>query len=95
MTALVLACVAMALKDGVGTALVIAEARGRSVTAGALDAASDLATVLVTLAGAGAVIVHGWTWHTAGILAAMMLTSFAGTICWTQLATRWMPDEPR
>ncbi len=95
MGAVLLACAAMALKDCLGTCLVVAEARGRSVTAGALDAGGDLAAILVTLAGAGEIIVHGWTLHTATILAAMCTTSFCGTIVWTRLATRWMPNEPR
>jgi hypothetical protein len=86
--ALVLACAAMALKDSLGVGLVVAEARGRAWLAGVLDALSDLAIILVTLAGAGAVIVHGWTLRTGVILAAMMLTSFLGTAAWTRLARR-------
>ena len=93
MLAILLACGAMALKDMLGTFLVIAEARGRAVLAGALDAAGDLALILVTLAGAGAVIVHGWTVHTMIILAAMMATSFVGTLFWVRMGTRWMPEE--
>jgi hypothetical protein len=78
----------MAVKDALGVWLVIAEARGRAVLAGALDAGLDLANILVMLAGAGEVIVHGWTWRTIGVLAAMCVTSFAGTIVWTRIGQR-------
>jgi len=84
----------MALKDMLGTLLVIAEARGRAVLAGALDAASDLAMILVTLAGAGEVIVHGWTVHTASLLAAMMVTSFFGTLYWTRVGQKLGARNP-
>lgn len=96
MLSILLACASMALKDGLGTGLVVAEARGRSWLAGALDALGDLATILVTLAGVGAVILHGWTLHTIVLLAAMMLTSFLGTAAWTRVAQRIKaaPDPP-
>jgi hypothetical protein len=88
MVSILLACAAMAVKDALGTLLVVAEARGRSWLAGFLDAAGDLAFVLVTLAGAGAVILHGWTAHTVLLLAAMMLTSLLGTAMWTRFGRR-------
>lgn len=87
------AALSMALKDGAGTLMVIAEARGRAVAAGVLDAFGDLAQVLVVLFGAGQVIAHGWTWHTAGVLAVICVTSFVGTLFWTRLGTRLMPAE--
>jgi hypothetical protein len=95
MSAVLLACVAMAFKDAIGTLLVIAEARGRAVLAGVLDAAGDFAMILVTLAGAGEVIVHGWTTRTAAILAAMMVTSFFGTILWTWIGHRFVGQDAR
>lgn len=94
MITLVLAAVAMALKDALGTLLVVAEARGRGMLAGAMDATGDLATILVTLAGAGAVILHGWTLHTILLLSVMTVTSFFGTWFWTRQASRLMPDLP-
>lgn len=91
MIQILLAAVFMAVKDFIYTLLTVAEARGRSWTAAGLDAAGDLAGVGVTLYGAGLVIQHGWTAHTAAVLAVMVATSFFGTACWTRVATRWMP----
>jgi len=88
MLSLLFAALAMALKDALGTMLVIAEARGKSVLAGAMDAGGDIATVLVTLFGAGEVITHGWTWHTAAVLGVIAVTSFFGTIFWTRVGSR-------
>lgn len=90
---LVWAALAMALKDGCGTLLVIAQARGRAVLAGLLDAAGDLAQVLVVLFGAGQIIEHGMTGMSVAVLVTIMLTSFAGTVLWTRLGTRWMPER--
>lgn len=87
------AALSMAAKDAFGTLLVIAEARGRALTAAILDAVSDLAAVLVVLFGAGQVIAHGWTWHTGLVLAVICTTSFVGTLFWTRLGTRLMPAE--
>jgi hypothetical protein len=89
----VLAIGSMVFKDASGTLLVVAEAKGRSVLAGLLDASSDLATVVFTLVGAGSIIVHGWTLQTIGILLAMMVTSFFGTLFWTNVGKRIQGDE--
>lgn len=78
----------MAVKDALGTFLVIAEARGRSVLAGAMDALGDIAVVLVTLFGAGEIITHGWTLHTAEVLVVIVVTSFFGTLFWTRIGSR-------
>jgi hypothetical protein len=93
MIEIMLACVAMACKDAIYTGLVVSQARGYAVASGAFDALGDLASILVTLAGAGVIIVHGWTVHTVTVLAAMCVTSFFGTIVWTRTATRWMPNQ--
>jgi hypothetical protein len=85
------AALAMAAKDAFGTLLVIAEARGRTWLAGALDAAGDIAQVAAMVFGAGTVIVHGWDAHSIEILATMMAVSFFGTAFWTQLGRRIMP----
>lgn len=88
MLQIILACVGMAARDCLGTLLVIAEARGRAVMAGALDATGDLASILVTVVGAGEVITHGLTPHTIILLAAMTVTSFVGTTIFTKLGQR-------
>lgn len=87
------AALSMAAKDACGTLLVIAEARGHAVRAGLLDAAGDLAQVLVVLFGAGQIIVHGWDARSLETLATIMLVSFAGTIFWTKVGTRLMPER--
>lgn len=89
---LLYAALSMAAKDMCATLLTIAEARGKSLAAGALDAAGDLATVLVTLFGAGQIIVHGWDLRSIEVLIVICITSFFGTIMWTRLGTRLMPD---
>jgi hypothetical protein len=83
----------MIVKDAVGVLLVVAESRGRYWTAALFDALSDIATVGVTIYGAGTVLIDGWTLHTFAVLAAMMVTSFAGTAFWTRMSVRWMPVE--
>ena len=93
MWVLVGAALSMMAKDALGTWLTIAEARGKAVMAGALDAASDIAVILCTVFGAGQVILHGLTVRTLETLAVMLCVSFVGTICWTKLGTKWMPDE--
>lgn len=84
------AALAMACKDALSVGLVVAESKNRAVTAGVLDAGLDLASIMVTLAGAGAIILHGWTLHTLAILGTIMTVSFFGTIVWTRLSHRWM-----
>jgi hypothetical protein len=85
---LVWASLSMVLKDACGTLLVIAEARGRALLAGLLDAAGDLALVLTTLFGAGQVIVHGWDARSFEVLGVIMLTSLLGTTFWTRVGRR-------
>ena len=86
------AVLAMSLKDFLGTALMIAEARGRGWVAGFMDGLSDLANVVVNVVGAGAVILYGWNEKTILILAAMMVTSTLGTYVWVKLVTRILGD---
>lgn len=90
---LVWACLAMALRDCFATLLVICEARGRALLAGLLDAAGDLASILVTVLAAGQIILHGWSAHSIVVLAAVMLTSFAGTALWTRVGQRIEPSH--
>lgn len=91
MSTILLAIGSMVVKDAVGVLLVVAESRGRYWTAALFDALSDIATVGVTIYGAGTVLIDGWSAHTFAVLGAMMVTSFAGTAFWTRAATRWMP----
>lgn len=79
MLVLVWVALAMMAKDAIGSLMVLAEARGRAVLAGGLDAASDAATIVSTAFGAGEIIVHGWNLRAVEILAVMMATSFAAT----------------
>lgn len=79
------ACATMAVKDSLGTLLVIAEARGRAWLAGCLDAAMDRAADLSLVFGIGVVLLHGFTGETAVTLTAMSVTSIGVT----QVATRW------
>ncbi len=85
---LLYAVLSMALKDCAGTLLTVAEARGRAVLAGVLDATGDIATVLVTLFGAGQVVLHGWDTRSIEVLVAIMITSFCGTVIWTKVGRR-------
>lgn len=82
---LILVALSMLLKDAVGTIMVVAEARGRAILAGTLDAMGDLANVLCTVFGAGEIVLHGWGWAAVEILAVMMATSFVAT----SLSVRW------
>lgn len=93
MIAIVAAVVAMAARDAIGTLMTVAEARGRAKLAGILDAAGDLAGVICTVVGAGAVIKGGLTVHTVEVLGAMMFTSLVGTTYWTKLGRRIKPSE--
>lgn len=90
---LLLVAVSMAAKDGLATLLVIAEARGRHWLAGALDAAGDVAQVASMVFGAGEIILHGWGWRSAEILAVMVVTSFVGTAYWTWFGKRIKEQE--
>lgn len=90
MLTLLLACVTMAARDAIYTWLTIAEAHGRAVLSGLLDAAGDLAAFAVTVLGAGAILQDGWSGHTVAILAVMLATSFLTTTAATWAATRQM-----
>ncbi len=87
------AALSMCAKDGAGTLLVIAEARGRSVLAGALDALGDLALIAVTVTGAGQIIEHGVTGRSIAVVAVIVFVSFWGTLFWTRVGTRLMPED--
>jgi hypothetical protein len=82
------ACLSMAVRDSLATLLVVAEARGRAVLAGLLDAAGDIAGIAVMVLGAGEVIVHGLNAQTLAVLAALMVTSFFTTLAATTVGRR-------
>jgi hypothetical protein len=88
MIALLLACVSMAARDCIGTFLTVAEAKGRALLAGSLDALFDIATIATTVCGAGPVIRDGLTVHALLVIGSMLIVSFVGTTCWTTLARR-------
>lgn len=95
MGSILLACGAMAARDCVGTLLTIAEARGRAWLAGTMDAIGDLASIGVTVVGAGPVIQHGVTGHAVALIGAMLLTSLLGTTLWTTLGRRIGTKVPK
>lgn len=88
MLTILLAIVGMALKDALSTTLVVAESKGRAKLAGLMDGLGDLAGILVTYVGAGQVIEHGLTVHTALVLIALFITSVLGTAYWTAFNAR-------
>ena len=92
MGSILLACASMACRDCLGTFLTVAEARGRAVLAGVMDALGDLAMIAVTVLGAGPVIEHGVTAHSVLLIVCICVTSFAGTVLWTSLARRIQPN---
>lgn len=91
MLIVLLAVVGMAVKDGLGTFLVVAEARGRATLAGALDAAGDLVNyglgALITLA-----FLHQGRSSGLILLVAAATTSFFTTRWATTLSARYLPD---
>jgi hypothetical protein len=87
------AALAMALKDMLAVFLTIAEARGRAVLAGTCDALGDLANIAVVLCGAGQIIEHGLDGRSLEVLVVICCVSFCGTIVWTKVGTRLMPDR--
>lgn len=86
--ALPLGVIGMCLQDCCGTFLVVAESRGKARLAGVCDGLGDLASVLVTVAGVGSVLTNGFTWHTAVVIVAIVITSILGTTYWTGRANK-------
>lgn len=82
------AMVAMTVRDFLGVFLTVAESRGRAKLAGLMDALGDLASIGVTVLGAGPVIQHGVTPYTVVLVACICVTSFFGTVVYTRLANR-------
>lgn len=85
---LALAAGSMAVRDMLGTLLVVAEARGRAWLAGTLDALGDVAAVAVTVTAAGPVLARGLDRRSVAVLAVMCITSFLGTALWTRVGQR-------
>ena len=80
------AMLSMAARDCLGTYLTVAEARGRAVLAGVMDALGDLASLAVSYFGIDALITRGLDAHTILLLGCVCVTSFCGTTLWTRLA---------
>lgn len=87
------ACLSMAIRDALMTLLTISESRGRAVLSGVLDAAGDIAGVAVMALGAGQIIVHGVTFGSCLVLAAMAGTSFLTTMTVTYYGRRVEASE--
>ena len=85
---LVAAALSMAVKDFFATLLMIAEAEGRAVWAGVLDGASTLAGVVLTVLGAGTVILHGVDARSMAVIGAMLAADILGTPVWTTFGAR-------
>jgi threonine/homoserine/homoserine lactone efflux protein len=88
MLTILAACFSMFVRDGLGTMLTVAEARGQAILAGAMDAFGDIASIAVTYFGLDALLTHGLDAHTILLLACIFLTSFAGTTMWTKVSRR-------
>lgn len=86
---LILVALAMAVRDVLGTLLVVAEAKGRAVAAGTLDSLGDIAQTLCTVFGVGEIIVHGFGLEAGLILLVMCVTSFVTTLCATIYGRQW------
>ncbi len=83
--------VAMAITDVLGTSLVIAEARGRSVLAGSLDALSDISRLIYTAFGVRALDQLNTT---SGVtLLVVCCTSFVATTITTKIVHRITVDK--
>lgn len=89
--ALLAIAAAMAVTDVIGTALVIAEARGRAWTAGALDAAGDVSRLIYTALGVKAL--DDWGHGGPVTLTVVCLTSLVATTATTRLVHRWTSER--
>lgn len=94
---LLIACLAMTLKDALGTGLMLSESRVRVWLAGAFDAGSDWANFIVNAYTAVPLYIHGWTLHNILVLGAVSATSFGGTALWTRVGDRLIPkgNQPK
>lgn len=88
MLTILIACVSMAFKDMTGTFLTVAEARGESWLAGALDTLYDLASIGTYGITGTEVIKHGVSATSVITIAALCVTSFFGTTLWTHIGQR-------
>lgn len=92
--ALPLGVIAMMAQDACSVYLTVAEARGRARLAGVCDGLGDCASVLVSVAGVGSILVNGFTVDSAIVLAAIVCTSIGGTWFWTRRASRMKVELP-
>jgi hypothetical protein len=89
--ALIAIALAMGITDVLSTALVIAEARGRGVLAGSLDAAGDVSRIVYTALGVHALDQLNST--SAVTLLVVCATSFVVTTFATRIVSQWLPDH--
>ena len=88
----VLAMVAMAVRDSIVTMLTIFQAKGKGNLAGLMGAFGDIANAFVTLTAAGYVIQHGWSVKAVVIFVAIMITSYTTTRFWTNYGRRFAAE---
>ena len=91
--AVLLAAVAMAVKDFFATLLMIAESEDRRWWAGVLDGASTVAGVALTVLGAGTVILHGLDGRSVAIVGGMLAADVLGTPLWTAVGAWLRPKR--
>lgn len=92
---LLLACLAMAAKDGLGVGLMQSESRVAFWFAGFFDAGSDWANWVVNAYTAVPLGVHGWTAHNVFVMTVVSVTSFGGTAFWTWFEDKHIPEHRR
>lgn len=89
---ILLAGIAMFVKDVLGTLLVVAEANNHPFLAGALDVGMDIAT-LAWLALGITEAVNGTVSQIAWLIVSMSIGSLAATVAGVHLGHRLMPDR--
>lgn len=86
-SAVLLAFGAMCLQDLLSTAMVVTEAHGLSVVAGALDVGEWLTVLVCSSLAIGAVLKEGWrSRRSLAIIAAVSVGNFVGTVAGTSIA---------
>lgn len=78
----------MLLQDVLGTVLVVAEARGRPLLAGAMDSAGDVARITTMGISLDVILKRGWCWQSVAVVAVIACTSFVATSLTTHFARR-------
>ena len=84
--AVIVVVTSMAVKDVLGTTLVIAEASGKARLAGLMDALGDVANFIFMAVGLDTIYANGFNWKSAILIGAICLTSYNTT----RLTTKWL-----